>query len=263
MPTVTSADGTTIAHDVLGDGPAVILVDGALCHRTSGPMGPLGALLAKDLTVYRYDRRGRGESTDTAPWSAQREVEDLQALLAAAGGSAVVYAISSGVALALAAAAVTPGITGLVLYEPPYLGEQEDGERSARYTADLRSALNAGDRDHALTLFLSRVGTPAPMIEQLRGGPGWPMLIAVAPTLAYDDALLTGGRMPRDVAARVSVPALVVAGGASPVPLREAARRTAEALPHGRFRVLDGQTHDVAPEAVAPLVIDHVRALAT
>ncbi len=103
MKTVTSKDGTTIAYDQVGNGPAVILVDGALCYRASGPSGPLAALLAPHFTVFTYDRRGRGDSTDTLPYGVEREVEDLEALLKAAGGSAFVYGISSGAALFLRA----------------------------------------------------------------------------------------------------------------------------------------------------------------
>src|SRR5690348_7771281 len=121
MPTVTSADGTRIGYERAGDGPALVLVDGALCYRAAGPMRPLAALLTGDFTVFTYDRRGRGESTDTLPYEVEREVEDLRAVIRAAGGEAALYAMSSGGALALATAAADPGVTGLVLYEPPYL----------------------------------------------------------------------------------------------------------------------------------------------
>lgn len=259
MPTVNSADGTTIAFDVMGDGPTVILVDGASCYRERGPMRPLAEVLSSQCSVRLYDRRGRGSSGNTLPWAPQREIEDLQALLA--DGSAVLYAMSSGGALALATAAVTPAVTGLVLYEPPYVGEVGQGDRLARYTSDLHSALAFGDRDRAMELFLSVVGMPEPAIAAMRSDPGWPAATAIAHTLAYDDALLTGGRLPRDVAEAVTVPVLVVAGGASPQPMREGARLIADALPHGRFQVLDGETHAVSPDAIAPVVTDFVRSL--
>src|SRR3954454_19173001 len=137
MPTVTSADGTTIAYERTGSGPALVLVDGAMCYRAAGPMRPLAALLQDTFTVYTYDRRGRGESSDTLPYTAAREVEDLHALIAQAGGEAYVYAISSGAALTLAAAAVGPGITKLALYEPPFMAEAEGDARSKEYTERL------------------------------------------------------------------------------------------------------------------------------
>ena len=144
MSTVTSADGTTIAYERTGSGPPLILVDGAMCYRAAGPMRPLAALLQEHFTVYAYDRRGRGESSDTLPYAVAREVEDLQALIAQAGGEAYVYAISSGAALALATAAAGPGITKLALYEPPFMAEVEDGARIKEYTERLHELLDAG-----------------------------------------------------------------------------------------------------------------------
>jgi pimeloyl-ACP methyl ester carboxylesterase len=120
MPTVKSKDGTIIAFDRQGSGPPLILVDGAMGSRAGGP-SELAALLSKDLTVYTYDRRGRNESTDTQPYSVQREIEDIEALVDEGGGSAFVYGISSGAALALEATARLGGkVRGLALFEPPY-----------------------------------------------------------------------------------------------------------------------------------------------
>src|SRR4051794_6315211 len=135
MPTVTSADGTSIAYEVAGAGPAVILVDGAMCHRSGGPMRPLAALLRSRFTVYAYDRRGRGDSGDTAPYAVAREVEDLAALVEAAGGAACAYAISSGGALVLAAVAAGVPLTRLAIYEPPFLTDvdPEAGPRKKEY----------------------------------------------------------------------------------------------------------------------------------
>ncbi len=256
MSTVTSADGTTIAFERTGNGPPVILVDGAMCYRAAGPMRPLAALLQGHFTVYAYDRRGRGESSDTLPYAVAREVEDLQAIVARAGGEAYVYAISSGAALALAAAAASPGIIKLALYEPPFMAEVEDGARIKAYTERLHELLDAGRRGDAVALFMVNVGMPAQAIEGIRSQPAWAMLEAIAPTLGYDDEVLGGGRVPRDLAATITVPALVVAGGASPGGLQQAAKATANALPAAEYRILDGQTHDVAPEALAPALIE-------
>lgn len=256
MPLVTSADGTTIAYERTGSGPALVLVDGAMCYRAAGPMQPLAALLQNTFTVYTYDRRGRGESSDTMPYAVAREVEDLQAIIAQAGGEAYVYAMSSGAALALATAATGPGITRLALYEPPFMAEVEDGARIKEYTERLHELLDAGRKGDAVALFMTNVGIPAQVVAGIRAQPGWAMLEAIAPTLAYDDEVLGGGRVPRDVASTIAVPALVLAGGASPQGLQQAAKATADALPTAEHRTLDGQTHDVAPDALAPVLVE-------
>ena len=223
-------------------------------------MRPLAALLQDDFTVYTYDRRGRGESTDTLPYAVAREVEDLQALITRAGGAAYVYAMSSGGALALATAAAGSGITKLALYEPPFMAEVEDAGRIREYTERLRELLDAGQAGDAVALFMTNVGIPAQAIAGMRAGPGWAMLEAIAPTLAYDDQVLTGGRIPRDLAATITIPALVVGGGSSPHGLQQAAKATADALPTAEHRTLEGQTHDVAPDALAPVLVEFFRA---
>ncbi len=256
MPTTTSADGTTIAYERIGSGPALVLVDGAMCYRGAGPMRPLAALLQDTFTVYTYDRRGRGESSDTMPYAVAREVEDLQALIAQAGGEAHVYAISSGAALALATAAAGPGITKLALYEPPFTAEVEDGARIREYTERLHELLDAGRKGDAVALFMTNVGIPAQAVAGIRAQPSWAMLEAIAPTLAYDDEVLAGGSVPHDLTSTIAVPALVLAGGASPPGLQQAAKATADALPTAEHRMLDGQTHDVTPEALAPVLVE-------
>lgn len=254
--TVTSADGTTIAYERTGSGPALILVDGAMCHRAAGPMRPLAALLRDGFTVYTYDRRGRGESSDTAPYAVAREVEDLRALIERAGGEAYVHAMSSGAALALAAAAAGPWITKLALYDPPFMAEVEDGTRIKEYTERLNDLLGAGRRGDAVALFMTNVGIPDQGVAGIRAQPGWAALEAIAPTLAYDDALLGDGSVPRALAPAVTVPALVLAGGASPQGLRQAAKATADAFPTAGHRTLDDQTHDVSPDALAPVLAE-------
>jgi pimeloyl-ACP methyl ester carboxylesterase len=254
MPKITSAVGTTIAYERTGGGPALVLVDGALCHRAAGPMRPLAALLRERFTVHTYDRRGRGESSDTAPYAVAREVEDLRALIGAAGGEACVYGISSGAALALAGAAAGLPITKLALYEPPFMAETEDGVRIKEYTARLGELLAAGRDGDAVELFMTNVGIPAQVVAGIRAQPGWAALEAIAPTLAYDDQVLGDGSMPRDLASTITVPALVIAGTDSPQGLRQAAKATADALPAAVHRTLEGQTHDVSPDALAPVL---------
>ena len=255
MSTLTSADGTTIGYECAGDGPPLVLVDGAMCHRAGGLMRPLAAALADSFTVYAYDRRGRGESGDTLPYAVEREVEDLRAIVDVAGGEAYVYAISSGGGLALATAATDSGITGLALYEPPYLGEIGDDAAVEAYTARLRELLEAGRKGDAAALFMTRVGIPEPVVEGMRSQPHWPAMEAIAPTLAYDDLQLTGGRVPREVASAIAVPTLVMTGGESPAPLQQAAKAAASAIPGAEFATLEGQTHDVAPGALASVLV--------
>ncbi len=256
MPAITSADGTTIAYERAGTGPALVLVDGAMCYRAAGPMRPLATLLQDTFTVYTYDRRGRGESSDTLPYAVAREIEDLQALIAQAGGEAYVYGISSGAALALATAAAGPAVTKLALYEPPFMAGIGDDSRIKEDTEQLGELLDAGRRSDAVALFMAYVGVPAQAIEGIRAQPGWAALEAIAPTLAYDDKVLGDGSVPRGPASAIAVPALVLAGGASPQSLQQAAKAAADALPTAAYRTLDGQTHDVAPDALAPVLVE-------
>lgn len=256
MPSLTSPDGTIIAYDRIGDGPPIVLVDGAMCYRGAGPMDGLAQHLAASFTVFTYDRRGRGESTDTLPYAVEREVEDLTALIGEAGDEAGVYGMSSGAALALATAAAGAGITRLALYEPPFLAEFENDGRAEAYTAHLNELLDAGDRGGAVALFMARVGVPQQMIDGAREGPGWRRFESIAPTLAYDNRLLAGGRVPREVASTVTVPALVLSGSASLEGLQQAAKATAAALPNGVHQTLAGQTHEVAPDALAPVLTE-------
>ncbi|MEU4219082.1 alpha/beta hydrolase [Actinoplanes sp. NPDC026623] len=244
MPTITSEDGTLIAYEQSGAGPAIVLIDGAMCHRAGGPMRPLAALLRERFTVYAYDRRGRGESSDTAPYAVDREVEDLRALIAAAGGTALLCAMSSGGALALRTAAADPGVAGVALYEPPFL------HGSPEYSAKLRELLGAGRNGDAVARFMAYVGIPGPVVAGMRSGPGFAALEAIAPTLAYDDELLGDGEVPKDL--EITAPMLVISGGASPESLRAAARAVADAFATAGHLELDGETHDVRPEALAP-----------
>src|SRR5258708_6948753 len=186
MKTVTSKDGTTIAYDQVGNGPAVILVDGALCYRASGPSGPLAALLAPRFTVLTYDRRGRGDSTDTPPYAVEREIEDLEALLNAAGGSAFVYGISSGAALALEAANQGLAIKKLALYEAPFIVDDSLPPRPDNYLAHMDELIAANRRGDAVKLFMKTVGVPGIFITMMRFMPAWSKLTAVAHTLPYD-----------------------------------------------------------------------------
>lgn len=259
MAEVTSRDGTRIAFEKTGTGPALVLVDGALCYRAFGPMSALAQVLAPDFTVYTYDRRGRGESGDTAPYAVIREVEDLEALIEAAGGSAYVYGISSGAALAMEAAASGLAITKLALYEAPYTAEGGDTGPVEESNRRLTELLAAGRRGDAVEFFMAGVGAPAEAIAGMRQSPMWPVFEGVAHTIAYDFAILGDGTVPRERAAKVAVPTLVAAGGASPDFLRRPAEALADAIPGARYQTLDGQTHEVPPSVIGAVLMEFLR----
>jgi pimeloyl-ACP methyl ester carboxylesterase len=251
---VTSADGTKIAFDRLGEGPPVVVVSGLFCDRqtTHG----LAEQLAQRFSVINYDRRGRGDSGDTAPYAVEREIEDLDALIRAAGGTASVYGHSSGAGLALIAATSGVPITRLVLHEPPYGPDDDDSKRSARQLADnVRAALTENRRADAIKLFLTASGMPPEMAEGLGSDP---RMLAAAPTMPYDFEVMgdtsRGGTIPEDLVRGISIPTLVIAGGASPDFFRDTASRIAQLLPNGTYTVLEGQDHGAPADVVAPVV---------
>ncbi len=261
MAPVKSKDGTEIAYGKQGHGPAVILVDGALCYRGFGPMPHLAELLAPHFTVYTYDRRGRGESSNGKPFAVEREVEDIAALVDEAGGNAFLYGISSGACLALEAALKLGKQTAkLAMYEPPYNSQKGALQQWREYRQELNKVLSEGRRGDAVVLFMKLVGTPADAVEGMRKSPMWPMFEAVAPTLAFDAAELGDDRVPPlERAARVSVPTLVMDGGANLTFLpfmHETVTALAEAIPHAQLCTLEGQTHDVKAEVLAPALVD-------
>ncbi|MBC6463665.1 alpha/beta fold hydrolase, partial [Actinomadura sp. HBU206391] len=216
MDKATSADGTPIAFERIGDGPPVIVVGGALCDRAV--TRPLAERPARHFTVINYDRRGRGDSGDTTPYAVEREIEDLDILIAEAGGTASVYGHSSGAGLALRAAAHGLPVARLVLHEPPY--NLEDGEPrrvSREYAENLRTILAEGRHGDAVELFMTLTGMPPETVAQMRGEPWWAGMEANASTLAYDSEVmgdLAGGTVPVDRAREVTAPALVLCGGA-------------------------------------------------
>ncbi len=256
---VLSKDGTSIAFDRVGSGPALILVDGALCSRAFGPMPRLAPLLAPHFTVYTYDRRGRGDSTDTKPYAPEREVEDLAALLREAGEPACLVGLSSGGALALQAAASGLAVRKVVAYEPPYVGH---GSGPAdRHEGELWRRIESGDRGGAVQYFMKdMVGAPAPMVVMMRLMPWiWRKLKAVAHTLPYDAAVMTGFEVPTARLASVKAPALVMNGGKTDPRLRDAALRLAAAVPGAQHRELAGQSHNVKAAVLAPAIVEFCR----
>jgi pimeloyl-ACP methyl ester carboxylesterase len=258
MQKVTSKDGTQIAYDQQGQGPAVILVDGALCFRSFGPMPGLAKLLEPDFTVYTYDRRGRGDSTDTKPYAVEREVEDIEALIKAAGNSAYLCGLSSGAALALEAAIrLGDKVKKLALYEAPYNSDQAALQEYKDYRKQLGELLAAGRRGDAAVLFMKFVGTPTDMVDGMRQSPMWSVFEAVAPTLAYDAADLGEDRtVPTQRAAWVTASTLAMNGSASFPFMYDTAKAIANAIPHAQLRTLEGQRHDVSMEVLAPVLVD-------
>ncbi len=259
MNTLKSKDGTTIAFDEQGDGPALILVDGALCTRSSGSKPELAKLLAQHFTVYSYDRRGRGASGDTKPYAVEREIEDIDALIDAAGGSAFVYGHSSGGCLALdATVKLGDKVKKLAMYEAPYNDDPEAQKAWGEYLKNLAEALASDRRGDAVALFMAYVGMPAAQIEGMRHAPFWGGMEAIAPTLAYDHAAVMGkdGSIPTERAARIHVPTLVMNGGNGAPFMLETAKTLSKAIPVAKLSTLDGQTHDVHPEALAPVLVE-------
>ena len=246
MGTVTSKDGTRIVFDQSGAGPALILVVGAFNDRATG--APLAQILERHFTVFNYDRRGRGESGDTAPYTIEREIEDLDALIAHVGESACVFGYSSGAILALRAAAHGLAIAKLACYDPP-----PTGAKAGQLAPQLTALIAAGRRGEAVELFQTEaVGIPAAIVAQMRTAPFRPALEHMAHTLVYESTILRS--LPIGLIASVRVPTLVIAGDESHAVLRQAAHAFADALPDGRYHLLKGQGHAIAPAVVAPVL---------
>ena len=253
MRTVISADSTAIAYDELGDGPPIILIGGAFNDRRT--TAPLAAALSDGFTVLNADRRGRGDSGDHAEYAVQREVEDLDALIAATGGSAAVFGYSSGAMLVLEAAAAGSSITRLALYEPPFIVDASRRAPAADLAERVRTLVADDRRGDAVELFqLEAVGLPEEVVVRMRHAPFRPGLEAIAQTLAYEAELTGDASLPADLAAAVTAPTLVLAGAESPAFFHTGAAALVDALPAGRLQTLPGQTHDLDPEPTAAAI---------
>lgn len=262
MNTVTSKDGTIIAFDQSGKGPALILVDGAFEHRAmDSSTAQLAAhpLLPEHFTVFHYDRRGRGDSTDTQPYAVEREIQDIEVLIDQAGGSAFLSGISSGAALAFEAAlALGPKVHKLAMYEAPYNDDPTARKAWVEYRKQLPETLAEDHRGDAVGLFMMLLGMPAAHLQGMRQHPMWPIFESVAPTLAYDAAALgEEASVPAERAAHLSMPTLILDGGASEWAfMHTTALALATAIPDAQHRTLEGQTHDVSAEALAPVLVE-------
>lgn len=260
MSTVISSDGTRIVYDRLGTGAPLVLVDGATGHRAFTGFGELAHLLSQDFSVVWYDRRGRGESTDTAPYAPEREIDDLEAMIYELGGKAFVYGISSGAVLALEAARrLQENMMKLAVYEPPFVVDASRPPVAEDYVAHLQDLLAQGHREDALLYFMMEaVGLPAQYAEPMKQSPQWPVLLSVAHTLAYDGGItaqmMRGNPESLLKFVDITTPTLVMTGGASALWMQNAAQTISRIVPHARFEMLPHQTHMVSSAVLAPVL---------
>ena len=263
MNTVTSKDGTKIAYDVYGAGPAIVLVDGATATRAFGGSTELARNLAeRGFTTYAFDRRTRGESGDTQPYAVAREIEDIEALIDQAGGMANLYGISSGGALALeAAAALGDKVRKLAVYEVPYMGVDPARVPAPEVFTQTKQAVKEGRNGDAFAAYMGQ-WIPDEMLAGMRQAPFWPMMEAVAPSLVNDATIMFGRNFTpqKELLATIAVPVLALSGDVDMLPgvdtsfFRKAAQAIANMVPHGKFQLLTGQNHDVKIEAIAPVL---------
>ena len=251
---VTSKDGTKIAYETTGHGQSALIVLGALNSRKSG--SKLAKLLASKFTAVSYDRRGRGDSADSASYSPEREVEDIAALIDAVGGPICLYGHSSGAALAISAAVkLRKQITKLAIYEAPFALDSKARKAAKEYLFALKEALSSGHKGDAVALFVRSVGVSDQQIQAMRKMPMWKGLEKLAPTLVYDSEVLGKGHsLPAALLSRVRTPTLVMHGGAGSPAMRDAAQAISEAIPKADLRTLARQTHGVSPKVLAPVL---------
>lgn len=262
MEKVISRDGTTIAYDRKGDGASVILVDGAVCSRSFGPMPDIGNLLSHHFTVFHYDRRGRGDSGDQADYSVDREIEDLEALIQVAGGSAYVFGISAGAILSLRGAASGLNIRKLALYEPPVDIDKTNPDPMVDASYHIQELVVSGRRSKAAAYFLTNmIGVPGEQVEQMQTTPIWSYFEAIAHTLAYDVVLVGDSsfltRLPS-----ITAPTLVISKKNNHTFMGQAAQSIADRLPHAEHRILEGPAHavELPPEILVPVLEAFFRA---
>jgi len=265
MPFVTSKDGTRIGYSVVGTGPAIVLVDGALCSRDMGPSTPIAQELKDRFTVYTYDRRGRGESGDTKPYSTQREIEDLAAVIEAAGGSVAIFAISSGVVLSLEAANTIPGITGMVLYEAPVFTDATRKQVPADYVQRMDQLVASGDGAGAVKHFMQNgIQVPWFVLLMMQVFGMFKKMAPVGRTLPYDTALVsplwTHKPIPANRWPKATMPILTIGGSKSDAWMQNAQKAIAANLPNAQHKTLVGQNHMVAAPAIAPMIREFLAA---
>lgn len=248
---VESADGTRLACDRTGSGPPLLLIAGLFCDRRT--LRPLADAIASEFDVVTYDRRGRGDSGDTKPYAVAREVDDVAAVLAALGGSAAVYGHSSGAGLALEAVAAGLPIGRVVLHEPPYDAVDDDAsrQRSRQLAEVVSTAIAEGRPGDAIGAFFTSSGMPDEVAASMATDPA---MLAVAPSMPYDLAVMGDGAIPVERVRRVTVPTLVIAGSESEDFFRATATRLVDLLPDARLTILDGADHGAPADLVAPAI---------
>ena len=257
MAIAISKDGTRMAFDITGQGPALILVAGAFQDRMA--MAPYAGPLSEHFTVYNYDRRGRGESGDSQPYAVEREIEDIDALIQEAGGSAFVFGGSSGGVLTLDAAAHGLNITKLAVYEPPFVVDDSREPPPENIVDQLKDLIASDQRGDAAETFMVKGSLmPADMVAGMRTQPFWPSVEAVAHTLVYDATIMEGTMrgvsLPVDRWKAVTIPTLVIYGGAGPAWSQNAAKALIKLLPNAEEQRLEGQFHDLTPDVLTPVL---------
>jgi pimeloyl-ACP methyl ester carboxylesterase len=254
MKTTLSKDGTSLAYDVYGSGPALVFITGATCFRSFEPVLHDALVFAQAFTVYNYDRRGRGDSGNTLPYSMEREIEDIEAIIEAAGGSACLYGHSSGAILALEAAMrLGDKVNKAVLYDPAYAHDEADQLEFKGLIQGLNQLLEGGKYDEAISLFLEGIGIPKEVIAGMQHSPQWAIMTALAPTLAYD-TLLASDLPPLERASSLTTPIRIIVGEQSPVSMLEVGNQLSRAIPNAKNTILEGQDHMPDPELLLPLL---------
>lgn len=257
--TTQSKDGTTLVYDIYGVGPALIFITGASCFRSFGPVVKDAKAFAKEFTVYNYDRRGRGESTDTPPYAIEREVEDVGAMIDAAGGKASLYGHSSGAVLALEAALrFGHKVDRVVMYDPPYVHDEAEKAQYNQLGQQVHNLLQDGKNAQAMRTFLKGIGMPKIFVSLLWFMPDWKRMVTIAPTLAYDIAL-TCDLPPVDRASQLSVPTQVIVGEKSPAGMHDVAEQLTNAIPNANYIKLAGQDHMVSAKVLLPLLTNFLK----
>lgn len=254
MTSATSRDGTRIAFEKTGNGPALIIVNGALSHRKLYGDAALLQILGQHFTTYTYDRRGRGESADVHPYAVAREIEDIEALINNAGGEAYLYGVSSGAALALRTAATLGPVKvpKLAMYEPPY---GEDSPEFEQQKQQVNEIIKTGQPGEAAAFFLSALGTPPDALNGMKSSPEWEEIKKIDFTLAYDFEVLGNGTIPTDITRAITVPTLVLDGEKSMDFMHATADQLAKHIPSSERKTLAGQTHQASAKVVAPALI--------
>ncbi len=265
MQTISSKDGTSIAFDQLGQGPAVVFVAGATGSRSHAAFQQLAELLSENFTVFNYDRRGKGDSGDTVPYAVEREIEDIEAIIEAAGGTAALYGISSGAVYALEAASHFPTkVTKIVMYEPPFIIDSSRPPVPDEYVPHLNALIAEGRRSDAVEYFMTAaLGIPNEYLGKMKQDPSWAETEAIAHTIAYDGMVMgttmSGNPLPADRTAQwahATMPVLVIAGEHSGSFFHSGAKALVESLPDAQYRFLEGQSHAVDSTVLAPILAE-------